>query len=101
MQQAAEGAREGAGRRTVTMSAATYEVAWSHAGLGDMPIVVYVPPKGFEEWERAAVVRAAWEELERLGLARFGELTGEFADMLGLLSHARREVDARLALDRV
>jgi hypothetical protein len=86
--------------RTVTLSASTWEVAWEHARLGDMPIVVYVPPRGFEEWERNEVVRSAWEELERLGLARYGELTGEFTDMLSVLAHARREVDARLALDR-
>jgi EspG family len=84
----------------VTLSASTYEVAWEHARLGDMPIVVYVPPRGFEEWERAEVVRAAWEELERLGLIRYGQLTGELVDMLAVLAHARREVDARLALDR-
>lgn len=85
---------------TITLSAATYEVAWEYARLGDMPLAVYVPPTGFEEWERAEVVRAAWEELERLGLARFGGLSGELTDMLALLAGAHREVDARLALDR-
>jgi hypothetical protein len=86
---------------TVTLSASTYEVAWEHARLGDMPIVVYVPPRGFEEWERAEVVRTAWEELERLGLARYGQLTGELVSMLTVLAHTNCEVDARLALDRV
>jgi hypothetical protein len=85
---------------TITLSASTYQVAWEHARLGDMPIVVYVPPRGFEEWERAEVVRAAWEELERLGLARYGQLADGLAGMLSVLAHAHREVDARLALDR-
>jgi EspG family len=85
---------------TLTLSASTYEVAWEHARLGEMPIVVYVPPRGFEEWERAEVVRTAWDELERLGLARYGQLTGELVDMLTVLAHASREVDARLALGR-
>jgi hypothetical protein len=85
---------------TIALSASTYEVAWEHAKLGEMPIVIYVPPRGFEEWERAEVVRAAWEELERLGLARYGKLTDDFADMLAVLANARREVDARLALGR-
>ena len=86
---------------TVTLAASTYEVAWEHAGLGDLPIVVYVPPRGFEEWERAEVVRSAWAELERLGLVSFGQLDAEFVGMLSVLANARREVDARLALDRV
>lgn len=90
-------AREG----TLTLTASTFEVAWERAGLGDQPIAVYVPPKGFEEWERAEVVRTAWAELERLGLVEYGRLGDEFAGMLAVLAGARREVDARLALDRV
>lgn len=85
---------------TVTLSASTYEVAWEHAKLGEMPIVIYVPPSGFEEWERDEVVRKAWGELEQLGLARYGELTDDFVAMLSVLARARREVDARLALGK-
>jgi len=85
---------------TITLSASTYEVAWEHIGLGDMPIVVYVPPRGFEPWERAEVVGAAWEELERLGLAETGRVADELVGMLTVLAQANREVDARLALDR-
>lgn len=92
MQQAQQG--------TVSLSAATYEVAWEHAQLGEMPLVVYVPPSGFEEWERDEVVRTAWQELERSGQARHGELTAEFTGMLTVLARARREVNARLALDK-
>jgi hypothetical protein len=89
-----------ASQGTITLSASTFEVAWEHAGLGDQPLAVYVPPRGFEEWERAEVVRSAWTELERLGLAGYGRLGSELAGMLTVLARARREVDARLALDR-
>jgi EspG family len=84
----------------VTLTASTFEVAWEQAKLGEMPIVLYVPPAGFQEWERAEVVRRAWEELDRAGLARYGRLDDGFAGMLELLATARRAVDARLALGR-
>lgn len=85
---------------SVTLSASAYEVAWEHAKLGEMPIVIYVPPSGFEEWERAEVVRRAWDELEQRDLARHGTLNDDFAGMLSVLAHASTEVDARLALGR-
>lgn len=84
----------------VTLSASTYEVAWEQAKLGEMPIAVHVPPAGFQEWERTEVVRQAWDELERAGLARYGRLDDGLAGMLELLATARRAVDARLALGR-
>ena len=84
----------------VALTASTFEVAWEHAKLGEMPIVLYVPPSGFLEIERAAVVRRAWEELESAGLARHGRLDESLAGMLELLSTPSRAVDARLALGR-
>jgi hypothetical protein len=83
-----------------TISASTFEVAWEHSDLGEMPIVIYVQPAGFYEWERAEVVRRAWEELERVGGARDGKHDEELTAMFEVLSTARRAVDARLALGR-
>jgi hypothetical protein len=82
----------------VTLTASAFEVAWEHAKLGEMPIVLYVPPAGFQEWERADVVRQAWDELDGAGLAQHGRLGDALAGMLALLSAPRRSVDARLAL---
>jgi hypothetical protein len=84
----------------LTLTASTFEVAWEHGKFGEMPIVLYVPPAGFQEWERAEVVRKAWDELERLGVARFGRLDDEVLAMLGVLARPRRAVDARLAFGR-
>jgi hypothetical protein len=84
----------------LTLTASTFEVAWEHAKLGEMPIVLYVPPSGFQEWERAEVVRQAWEELERVGVARYGRLDAPLLRMFEVLSRPRRAVDARLALGR-
>lgn len=84
----------------ITLAASTFEVAWAHAEIGEMPIVLYVPPAGFQEWERAEVVRTAWDELERVRVARHGQLDPEFRRMLEVLARPRRAVDARLALGR-
>lgn len=84
----------------VTLTAATFEVAWQHSGLGEMPIVLYVPPAGFQEWERAEVVRQAWDELEQAGLAHHGQLARTLSGMFEVLARPRRAVDARLALGR-
>jgi len=84
----------------VTLTASTFEVAWEHGKLGQMPIVLYVPPAGFQEWERAEVVRQAWDELERVGAARYGRLDAALVRMLEVLARPRRAVDARLALGK-
>jgi EspG family len=84
----------------ITLTASTFEVAWEHAGLGEMPIVLYVPPAGFQEWERAEVVRRAWDELARAGLAHHGRLDAALVGLFELLAAPRRAVDARLALGR-
>jgi len=84
----------------ITLTASTFEVAWEHAKLGEMPIVLYVPPAGFQEWERAEVVRRAWDELDGAGLAHRGRLDAALVGMLELLSAPRRAVDARLALGK-
>lgn len=85
----------------LTLTASTFEVAWQLAGLGEMPIALYVPPAGFAESERAAVVRRAWDELDRAGLAHSGRLHPRLVGMLELLSAPRRAVDARIALGKV
>ena len=84
----------------VTLTASTFQVAWEQAGLGEMPIVLYVPPAGFQEWERAEVVRQAWDELDAAGLAHHGRLDDALVGMLRLLATPRRAVDARLALGK-
>lgn len=84
----------------VTLTASTFEVAWERATIGEMPIVLYVPPSGFQEWERAEVVRQAWDELDSAGLASHGRLDHTLVGMLTVLAAPRRAVDARLALGR-
>lgn len=84
----------------VTFSASTFEVVWEHSKLGDMPIVLYVPPTGFLEWERDEVVRDAWAELERKGLAQYGRPTDRLTELLAVLARPRQAVDARIALGK-
>lgn len=84
----------------LTLTVSTFEVAWEQGGFGEMPIVLYVPPAGFQEWERADVVRQAWDELERAGVARYGRLDDSLRRMFDVLARPRRAIDARLALGR-
>ena len=83
----------------VVLSTSAYEVAWVHAGLGEMPIVIYVPPRGFEPGQRQAVIRDGFAELQRLGLADRGRLHPDLADSLALLARPRHAVDLRMGTD--
>lgn len=84
----------------ITLAASTFEVAWTHARLGELPIVLYVPPRGFHEWEREQVVRQAWAELQQFGPAAPGRLPNGLHAMFEVLAMADRVVDARLSLGR-
>jgi hypothetical protein len=86
-----------AGTVELTITARTFEVAWALAGCGPMPTVLFVPPAGFHDWERAEVVRRAHDELQATGLASHGRLAPALAAMFELLGAPRLAVHARLA----
>jgi hypothetical protein len=87
-------------REPLTMSTSAYEVAWSAGGYGPMPMVLYVRPTGFYEWERNAAVRAGWDELEGSGAASNMTVLPHVDQMFRVLAEAQRETNARLALAR-
>ncbi len=84
----------------VTITALEFDVLWEHHALDAMPLVLRVPSPGRTDTERAALVRRAWEGLERRGLGRPVDPDPRLVRLLGLLRRPDREIDGRLWVGR-
>ncbi|MGW0521593.1 ESX secretion-associated protein EspG [Crossiella sp. NPDC003009] len=82
------------------LSASAYQVLWEKLRLTEMPIVLHVNPRGYEEHERTEAINEAWDELHRNELVSNGGVRPELVDALTLLAKPARAVDARLWLGR-
>ncbi|AHI02165.1 hypothetical protein GCM10010174_33110 [Kutzneria viridogrisea] len=76
---------------TAVLSTAAYQVLWEQLGLPDMPTVLTVPPRGFTERDRRAVVREAQREL--------AGADARTAELVALLHRPSRAVDVRMYVD--
>ncbi|RJQ76493.1 ESX secretion-associated protein EspG [Pseudonocardiaceae bacterium YIM PH 21723] len=85
-----------AGQELISLSGSAYQVLWEHLGLPEMPTVLYVKPRGFEEDERRRVINDAWDELRAAELVDADGLRPDLANIMLLLAKAERSIDARL-----
>jgi hypothetical protein len=80
----------------LTVTALEFDVVWEHLGFDEMPVVLRVPSPGATRWERADLVRSAWESLQAKGYGRQVDLDPRLHGMLSVLARPDAEVDGRL-----
>jgi len=79
---------------SVVLSTLEFDVLWEAERLPDRHVALDVPSPGRTHSERAELVRTAFDELRRRGLAKNDRAVPELADWLNLLAYPQQSIDS-------